>query len=54
MILAILCHQCDNVVNIFDDPFETVIDKCPECEEEWDKEIQGELQAKMEDMKING
>lgn len=52
--LAILCPHCDNVVNIYDDPFENVIDECPECGEEWDKEIQGELQYKMEDMKLNG
>lgn len=53
-LLTILCPYCDNVVNIFDDPFETVIDECPECGEEWNKETQGELQNKVEDMKING
>lgn len=50
-LLTILCPHCDNVVNIFDDPFETIIDECPECGEEWSKEIQGELQSKVEDMK---
>lgn len=50
-ILTIICPHCDNVVNVFDDPFDTVIDECPECEEEWSKEMQSELQSKVEDMK---